>query len=157
MKRSPLHKYDRQLRAKHVVLTFFFVLLLAALTSYGIQRFINASTIALTVDHPIQYSNGQYPFLPGTNRHFVIVTTHISNHTPETFHFAPVLQTYLTDASGLRYDMAPALSEDPIKAGEIAPGETRSGQISFNVLKNSSGLTLHFKPINTSKEIIVQL
>ncbi len=147
----------RYLRTAPIVVFIVCALALATLTAFLIIGRINASTVSLAVDRPVQYSGGQYPFVPGTNRRYAIVTVHVTNHTASVMHFAPVIQTHLTDSNGERFDMAPSLAKNPIRAGEIAPGETRSGQLSYNVPNNTSDLKFHFAPTDTAKEIIVRL
>lgn len=154
-KRRP--KTAVNLRKTQFAATVVIVLGLAILTSHILIGYITASTVSIVADQQVQYSDGQYPFLPGTNRHYVVVTVHVTNHTDSVLHFAPVIQTHLTDGNGDRFDMAPSLAENPIKAGPIAPGETRSGQLSYNVPKKASNLVLHFTPSDTSAEIVVRL
>ncbi len=151
-KSSAVHLHKTQILAVIIV-----TLLLAALTAFAVIGSITASTVSVSIDRPVQYTNGEDPFLPGTNRRFVIITLHVTNRTKDIVHFAPVLQTHLTDKNGTRYDMAPAHAQNPIKAGEIAPGETRSGQLSYNVAQDAENLVFHFYPSDAAKEIRIGL
>jgi hypothetical protein len=80
---------------------------------------------------------GTPPFVPGTGYEYYIVDLRIKNTSTMPLQIAPVVQTYLRDAGGNTYNMAPAPMERPYNAGPLAPGEERAGQISFNVLQNA--------------------
>jgi len=99
-------------------------------------------TIAIV--SPVTYSQGDQTYQPGTSRKYVILEVEVKNPTTLPFNFAPVVQTYLTDASGVKYDMAPTELPNPIEAGAVAPGETRRGQLSYNVPSDVSALEFHF-------------
>jgi len=141
----------------YILATFVVTLLLALLTAYIVVHRSNISTIALRIDKPIVYDQGSYPYLPGTGRQYVIITVHITNHTTSGFAFAPVIQTYVTDSSGTRYEMAPTSLDNPIQAGMITPGRTQSGQLSFAVPNNATNLVLHFAASSPAKEILLKL
>lgn len=140
-----------------VIATFVVTLLLALLTAYLVVHQSNVSTIALRIDKPIVNDQGSYPYLPGTGRHYIIITAHITNHTASNFEFAPVVQTYVTDSSGARYEMAPTSLENPIRAGTIAPGQTQTGQLSYAVPDDATKLVLHIVITSPAKEILLRL
>lgn len=106
--------------------------------------YINRNGITLKADNLTYDDVGKYPFLPGKGYEFVIVHVSVTNNTNGYFDFAPVLQTYLKDGKGKQYNMAPADLKDPIQAGKISPGETRSGSLSYVVPVNSNQLSFHF-------------
>lgn len=157
MKHKQKKSAGLHLQKYQIIAVIIATLLLAALSASVIVGRITASTVSVSIDQPVHYTNGEDPFLPGTNRRFIIITVHVTNRTDEILHFAPVIQTHLTDNKGTRYDMAPAHVENPIKAGEIAPGETRTGQLSYNITKDTGKLLFHFYPSNAEEEILIGL
>jgi len=147
----------KTVKRSSVIATFVITLLLASLTAYLVVHQSNVSTIALRIDKPITYDHGSYPYLPGTGRQYIVITAHITNHTADHFEFAPVVQTYVTDSSGARYEMAPTSLDNPIQAGTIAPGHTQTGQLSYAVPNNATKLVLHFAANSPTKEILLRL
>jgi hypothetical protein len=63
-----------------------------------------------------------------------MVQVKIKNKTEKVVSFLPVLQTYLRDGNGVKYEIttAPNIKQAAV-AGPIAPGDTVSGQIGFQV------------------------
>jgi len=155
MRKKQVKKFA--VKKPYVLATFVATLLLAVFTAYVVVHHSNLSTIALRIDKPIVYDQGSYPYIPGTGRRYVIITVHITNHTTSGFAFAPVVQTYLTDSSGARYEMAPTSLDNPIQAGTIAPGRTQNGQLSYAVPNNATNLVLHFAANSPAKEILLKL
>ena len=99
---------------------------------------------SVSVVSPVSYSNGSESYQPGTSRKYVIIEIEVKNPTTRAFNFAPVVQTYLTDDKGNRYDMAPAELSNPLAAGVILPGETKRGQLSYNVPVDVTKFVFHF-------------
>ena len=128
-----------------VLVWFGVVVVLAVMTAFGILAALRGPTVpTLSVLAPPTLSDGDTMYLPGTNRQYVIVEVEVYNPTKEIFNFAPVIQTYLTDAGGNRYGMAPTELTNPISAGPLKPGEKRRGQLSYNTPKDARGLSFHF-------------
>lgn len=118
---------------------------LLALMSAGIAlRSMHPIIPRVSVVSPLTYNEGGEVYIAGTDRHYAVVEIEVKNPTTKLFNLAPVLQTYLTDENGTRYEMAPVELENPIVAGVIQPGETRKGQLSFNVPKDVSVFYFHF-------------
>jgi hypothetical protein len=80
----------------------------------------------------VSTNKGSEPFIAPTGEKFVVVDLKISNNSPYTFNFAPVLQTKLASGDQL-YEMWPTILENPIVAGPIESGKSISGQLSYLV------------------------
>ncbi len=89
---------------------------------------------------------GQTPFEAPAGESFVVVNVVMNNNSGQSFYFAPVVQTYITDVNGNQYKMAPTVLEKPIDAGSIATGQSIEGMLSYLVPDNASGLVLYFQP-----------
>ncbi|MEO5949686.1 MAG: DUF4352 domain-containing protein [Candidatus Saccharimonas sp.] len=134
------HRVTRQ-----SMLWFVGATLLAVITGIIILWIVRQpASPSMSVISPASYSNGDESYQPGTSRKYVIVEVEVKNPTAQVFHFAPVVQTYLSDDKGNQYDMAPSELANPIAAGSIMPGETKRGQLSYNVPIDVSGLSFHF-------------
>lgn len=88
--------------------------------------------------------NGIGPFTPGTGYTYVIVQVEVENYSGELMHLAPVLQTYLTDDAGNRYEMAPDPIPNPLMAGPVANNTKREGALTYNVPTSAHNFTFHF-------------
>ena len=139
-------KQVQHIRLEHGFFWVGLAVILALLSAGMILRVVQQPTTpSIMVVSPITYSEGGDAYLPGTGRNYAVIEIELKNPTVKVFNFAPVLQAYLTDEQGNRYDMAPVELDNPIAAGEIQPNETRRGQLSFNVPKDTSALTFHFE------------
>lgn len=117
-----------------------------ALISAGVALYFIRSSArpVLTVVSSVSYSNGDENYQPGAGRKYAIVDVEVKNPSSLPFDFAPVVQSYLTDEAGNKYYMAPTELKNPIEAGPIQPGETRRGQLSYNVSTKVQSLQFHF-------------
>jgi len=145
---SKTHKRPTKSRSKHVKQGAFWIVgaaLLAILTGVIIIWIVRQPAVpSISVVSPVSFSNGNESYMPGTSRKYVVVDVQVKNPTSLEFNFAPVVQTYLSDNSGNRYDMAPSELGNPLAAGVILPGETKRGQLSYNVPVDVTGLVFHF-------------
>jgi hypothetical protein len=82
---------------------------------------------------------------PIAGKRGVIVTVTITNNTGQVQTFIPAHQTFIRDALGNSYSLAP-LDEikHPIAGGQLRAGESRSGELSYIVDKDASYLRLYF-------------
>jgi hypothetical protein len=135
----------RNLEIHHGVLWISVAAVLAVLSAGLILWVVRQPAVpTVAIVSPVTYSQGDQTYQPGTTRKYVIVELEVKNPTALPFNFAPVVQTYLTDSKGYKYEMAPAELPNPIEAGPIAPGETIRGQLSYNVPSDVTVLEFHF-------------
>jgi hypothetical protein len=135
----------RSLAIHHEVLWISVAVVLAVLSAGLILWNIRQPVIpTIAIISPVTYSQGNQTYQPGTARKYAVVEVEVKNPTAQPFNFAPVVQTYLTDSKGVKYEMAPTELPNPIEAGPIAPGETRRGQLSYNVPNDAGALEFHF-------------
>lgn len=103
-------------------------------------------TTFLKVDKVTYDEHGTQPFIPPAGEKYVVTHITVKNDSDDIFYFAPVLQTYISDDKGHKYQMSPVGLRDPIAGGQMNPSEERTGSLSFLVPKNTSGLRFHFEP-----------
>lgn len=87
---------------------------------------------------------GDDTYKPASGNEFVVITLTISNLTSQSLQFLPVLQTYLKDSRGKSYSLTPAPLDSPIQSGSLLPGDTISGQVSYEVPIGTTDLNLYF-------------
>ena len=98
----------RNLGIHHGVLWISVAAVLAVLSAGFILWLVRQPAVpTIAIVSPVTYSQGDQTYQPGTSRKYVILEVEVKNPTTLPFNFAPVVQTYLTDASGVKYDMAP--------------------------------------------------
>jgi len=94
----------------------------------------------------------------GTMLHYVVVDLSIRNKGDENLAFIPVFQAYLRTPEGITYEMSPLPGIDPIYAGDIAPGTSVSGELSYFVPDSNVELFFFFDPgWNQENAIFVEL
>jgi hypothetical protein len=121
------------------------VLLVAGYIKHRSPLAVNEKGVSLRVNKVSYDDVGVPPFKVPPGWKIMIVHTVVKNHTPDIFHFAPVLQTYVADSGGHRYYMSPTILNDPIVAGPISPNDDREGSLSYLVPAKDSNLTLKFQ------------
>jgi len=116
-----------------------------------INLLVTDNDVSLRVSDVKINIKGVSPFDAPDGMSFVTMNVTIENKSNTIFYFAPVVQTYVTDANGQKYELSPTSLDNPIQAGEISSGRTVNGEISFLVPNNATGLTFNFKPSETSR------
>jgi hypothetical protein len=88
-----------------------------------------------------RFSDGDQAFMPMPDMHFVIVDTDIVHHLDAPAWLSPLLQSYLKDSAGKKYELSPVTLERPFDARQYKIGEHATGELSYMVPKNASGLS----------------
>ncbi len=96
----------------------------------------------------------QTPFEAPQGESFVVVDVTLYNNSSQPFYFAPVLQTYISDASGAQYKMSPAVLDKPIEAGSVEAKQSINGMLSYLVPDDATGLVLHFQPDQPNAKLL---
>lgn len=121
------------------------------------QKLLTLNPKPLSVTAPIDLGisdlhfdlTGQEPYKTPPGYKFAILTLTVTNHGGAVFNFAPVLQTVVQDGSGNKYEMSPAPLNNPIAAGPVSPGESRTGQLSYLVPSDTKALIYVFEDPQT--------
>lgn len=70
------------------------------------------------------------------NENMLVAKLTITNNSPTNQDLYPVNQIYIRTQDGLYYQMHPSMYvTEPMRAGQVSPGQTISGQVSFAIPK----------------------
>ncbi len=100
---------------------------------------------------------GDQIYRPGAGYRYYIVDITFTNAQNQALALAPVVQTYLEDSAGTKYEMAPAPLTNPFAAGPLEPGASRQGELSYEVPISAQNLQFVFDPGNGLKRTVVKL
>jgi len=81
-----------------------------------------------------------------TELNFVVVNLSIKNKSDAKLSFIPVFQSHIRTVDGITYSMSPLPGIQPIYAGDIEPGSTVTGDISYLVPDVDQHLSFFFDP-----------
>ena len=86
----------------------------------------------------VSYSDGKPGFPAPASQHYLIVDCTITNITDKPINVFPASDIYLKRSSGEVAYLTPFALDQPFRAGELSPGETIRGEISYVTPKNAS-------------------
>lgn len=114
--------------------------------TYNIGDVIAMGTTSITVNQVTSPLGDEFN-QPNPGNKFLVVDLTIQNQAATSISVSTLLQTWLKDQSGQKYDvdlMASVASGGTTPDGEIAPGEVLRGQIGFQVPATTTGLVFVF-------------
>jgi hypothetical protein len=116
--------------------------------TYNIGDVVQIGSVAITVNGTSNPPGDQFN-TPNAGNKFLVIDLTVENKgsTALSFSFSTLLQTYLKDSSGQKYEVdfgASIASGGSSPDGEIAPGEKLRGQIGFQVPESPVGLVFVF-------------
>jgi hypothetical protein len=85
----------------------------------------------------ITYSNGSSHFAAPEGKQYLILSFTLKNVSKETISILPANDTYVKDSNGNVYSLSPVGLDNPFRAGELLPGDTITGQLSYLVPKDT--------------------
>jgi hypothetical protein len=138
------HDYIKRHWAFLLIGTWVLLGILTGFVALRAHREAEKQSMVVKVIHTTYDKHGQEPFVPGTSYQFVIIDVKVSNNTSDMFNLAPVVQSYITDEQGTKYNMAPAIISRPLAAGRLANGVSTNGTLSYVVPLGVKHLTFHF-------------
>lgn len=110
--------------------------------TFAIGDVVEIGEMTLTVNE-VTYPAGDEFNEPEPGNKFVVVDVTLENKSAEAKSISSMLQMYLKDDTGQKYDldlMASTASGGTTPDGEIAPGEKLRGQVGFQVPEDAQGL-----------------
>ncbi|GIV70077.1 DUF4352 domain-containing protein [Caldilinea sp.] len=114
--------------------------------TYKVGDVIQIGTVTLTVNGVSNPAGDQFS-KPNPGNKFLVVDLTIENKGTAAITISTLLQMWLKDPSGKKYDvdlMASTASGGSSPDGEIAAGEKLRGQVGFQVPDNATGLVFVF-------------
>lgn len=85
-------------------------------------------------------------FKPSSGNKMMVASVQVQNVSNVVLPFSPLEQMYVADSSNVAHVMASAENTKPLHAASLAPGDTISGDIAFEVPNGSTKNVLHFDP-----------
>ncbi len=84
----------------------------------------------------LTYSDGSGHFIAPAGKHYLIVDLTVKNYSDAPINVLPSNDTYVKDSAGRVVYLTPYEVSQPFRAGELLPGETITGQLSYLVPKS---------------------
>ncbi len=105
-------------------------------TAYANGQLVAMGSAAVKINR-VTYSEGKatFPIPPG--QHYVIVDLSVANTSDKPINILPASDIYLKTATGEVSYLTPYELNQPFRAGELLPGETIRGQISYAASKTA--------------------
>lgn len=115
---------------------------LQAPRSAGSQPPTNTASFKVRSSKVIDGQRGY--FKAGEGRKFVILEVELHNSTSTVLQVAPVTQTYLKAGDGTRYGLSFYTHKQPLKGGQLKPGQSQTGQLAYSVPAGVTTLDFYF-------------
>lgn len=88
----------------------------------------------------VSYSDGDPAFQPMPGQHYAIVDVDVVHNLDAPTWLSPLLQSFIMDAAGKKYELSPITLEQPFDAREYKIGEHATGELSYMIPENVNGL-----------------
>lgn len=98
---------------------------------------ITTGQVSITVTS-VDYGGGSEPFIAPEGMQYAVVRLNISNRDIKPISIAPTIDTYIKADDGKVSYVSPYALKDPFRAGELLPGESIQGDLSYLVKKDVS-------------------
>lgn len=97
---------------------------------FAVASDISSGLVTVTVES-VQFAGTQGNFVAADGEHFVLIGLKVRNNSDQPIQILPSSDTYLKDASGHVTYLTPYRLDNPFRAGELPPGETVRGELSY--------------------------
>lgn len=101
-------------------------------TPFNVGASITNGQVSVTVAS-VKLAGGQGPFQTTDSEQYAVVTLHVRNNSDSPIQVLPSNDTYVKDATGKVSYLTPYTLENPFRAGELSPGESIQGQLSYKI------------------------
>ncbi len=79
----------------------------------------------------VRANAGRKPFTAPQGKEYTIVTLYVKNRSDAPIQVLPSTDTYVKDSGGNIYYTSPNTLSNPFRAGQLSPGESIKGELSF--------------------------
>jgi hypothetical protein len=124
-------------------------------TPFSLGQEITMGSVTLMASHPA-YSGGSGNFASPAGMHYLILDLSVRNNSAKAIQVMPTTDTYVKDAAGHVIYVTPFGLSRPFRAGELSPGETVNGQLSY-LVPVKSPLKLYVDSIWSGGVLPIQL
>jgi hypothetical protein len=84
----------------------------------------------------VDFSAGTQPFIAPETMQYAVVRLHITNQSDHPINILPTTDTYIKSADGTVSYLSPFGLKDPFRGGELLPGESVQGELSYLIKKD---------------------
>ncbi|QQS69893.1 DUF4352 domain-containing protein [Candidatus Saccharibacteria bacterium] len=149
VKRRPRWNFEKKLFAGSLILfTISLAMLLAAVSIAGertrvpfvgmeIGKPVTSGVSSMTVTN-VQHTSGKKPFVAPLEFEYLLLTLTIKNNSEKPFDVLPTTDTYVKTSSGEVSYVTPFALTRPFRSGQVLPGESTTGELSYLVPKNTA-------------------
>ncbi|MGV9001945.1 MAG: DUF4352 domain-containing protein [Candidatus Saccharimonadaceae bacterium] len=102
---------------------------------FEINTPITMGSVSMTITK-VAFSDSQPGFSAPADMHYAVIDLTVKNVVDHPLDILPSNDTYLKDNTGAVSYMTPFGLERPFRAGQLLPGETISGQVSYILSKS---------------------
>lgn len=149
VKRRPGWNFEKKLFAGSVLLfAMSFVVLLVAISTASERTrvpFVGvesgkpiSSGVSTTTVTNIRRTSGKKPFVAPNGYEYIVLTLSVRNNGEKPFDVLPTTDTYIKTNNGDVSYVAPYSLERPFRSGQVLPGESTTGELSYLVPKNTA-------------------
>jgi hypothetical protein len=108
-------------------------------TAYANGQTVSMGSVSLKINR-VTTSNGNPAFPSPPGQHYVVVDLSVTNLSDQPINILPGTDIYLKTTTGEVSYLTPYVLDQPFHSGELSPGETVRGQISY-----AAGKTAQYK------------
>lgn len=108
-----------------------------AATPFKVGQTVRMGVVSISIQK-VAYTKGQKSFTAPPGMHYAIVNLKLTNHSEKPIFIAPASDTYFKEVNGRVAYLTPYSLDNPFRAGELSPGETISGDLSYLVNQQSA-------------------
>ena len=149
VKRRPRWNFEKKLFAGSVLLfAMSFVVLLVAISTASERTRVPfagvesgkpiSSGVSTTTVTNIRRTSGKKPFVAPNGYEYLVLTLSVRNNGEKPFDVLPTTDTYIKTNNGDASYVAPYSLEHPFRSGQVLPGESTTGELSYLIPKNTA-------------------
>lgn len=149
VKRRPRWNFEKKLFAGSVLLfAMSFVVLLVAVSTASERTRVPfagvesgkpiSSGVSTTTVTNIRRTSGKKPFVAPNGYEYIVLTLSVRNNGEKPLDVLPTTDTYIKTNNGDVSYVAPYSLERPFRSGQVLPGESTTGELSYLVPKNTA-------------------
>lgn len=104
---------------------------------FSLEQEITSGSATMKLSEPT-YAVGTGRFAAPEDKHYLIMNFSVKNNSDKSINVMPASDTYVKADDGTLTYLTPYMLREPLRSGELLPGETIKGQLSFLISKTKS-------------------
>lgn len=106
---------------------------------FEVEEVFTAGQVKLQVSS-VDFSAGTQHFAAPENMQYAVVRLHITNQGDHPINILPTTDTYVKSTDGAVSYLSPYSLKDPFRGGELLPGESVQGELSYLIKKDEASM-----------------